>query len=322
MAVYFLESQNSAPLSDTDHIHRLLQKVVNSTLRSESTDITFQSTTSLEYLEELRDYLHEMDNAVDFGKMGGLSIMLQLVLDYSFIEVRTSAVWTIGLACQNNPELIGLAHGISTVQNMLYLLKSSGPTHDDTGYPKIDLMDIESVNLLSKLIWTLSSLTRQNEESYAILKEHNGADVLYDWIMEIYSFWNLHRDDPRLLSDLYKNKMVEKVLMFASDVVVLNPEQRLFVNDNWCNVFAAHFNYAQHLWREITLAYWDIAVRKLFCVNCIPFGNGKGPRSVPHQALSIDIGLNKLKNMKIEDDFDLEIRNKAIRLLHIIDSQA
>lgn len=269
-------------------------------------------------LEILRDYLHQIDNAIDFGKMGGLAIMLQLVMEYPFIEVRTSAAWNIGIACQNNPKLMEIAHNISTVQNMLYILKMSSSDSSNIEYPKINLLEVDNINHLSKLIWTLSALTRQNSESYSIFKQYDGNDIMYDWIMETYNFWNSNKNHPNLLNDNYKNKVIEKVLMFASDVVVLNPEQHLFIDEKWCDVFAAHFNYAQNHYqiKEITLAYWDVAINNLFCLNCVPFKNNK--HNIINDHLSIDIGLNKLINQDIEDEFDLEMKSKATHLINLI----
>eukprot|EP00485_Elphidium_margaritaceum_P003363 CAMPEP_0202694366 /NCGR_PEP_ID=MMETSP1385-20130828/8239_1 /ASSEMBLY_ACC=CAM_ASM_000861 /TAXON_ID=933848 /ORGANISM="Elphidium margaritaceum" /LENGTH=407 /DNA_ID=CAMNT_0049350197 /DNA_START=15 /DNA_END=1234 /DNA_ORIENTATION=+ len=308
--------QTPIPLSETDHIHMLLNTIVNKTIHHQ------QGTAALPDLEVLRDFLHQIDNAVDFGKMGGLSIMLQLVLDYPFIEVRTSAAWTIGLSCQNNPTLMAMAHNISTVQNILYLLQSSSSSSSSGGVPsaRINLLDANSIHYLSKLIWALSALTRQNAHSYSIFKHYDGSDVVYDWIMEIYNFWNLHKQAPTLLSESYKNKVIEKVLMFASDVVVLSPEQSLFVDDKWCDIFAAHFNYAQkqYAMREITLAYWDVAVNSLFCVNCIPFGGHT--QHIAQQHLSIDIGLQKLIKMESEDEFDEEMKEKAQQLMSVIEN--
>lgn len=270
-------------------------------------------------LEILRDYLYDIDNAIDFGKMGGLSIMLQLVLDFPFIEVRTSAAWTIGIACQNNPDLMKYAHNISTVQNMLFLLKMSSSNNEkNIQYPRINLFEIDNLNHLTKLIWTLSALTRQNNESYAIFKQYDGSDIMYEWVMEVYNHWNTNKNHPKLLSENYKTKVIEKVLMFASDVVVLNPEQSLFVDEKWCDVMAAHFNYAQEHYqlKEITLAYWDVAVNQFFCLNCIPFKNNN--HNIENDHLSIDIGLKKLMKMDVEDEFDLEMKAKATHLMNLI----
>eukprot|EP01083_Nonionella_stella_P168782 570841_1 len=303
--------QTNVPLSDAEVIHSLLQNIVNSTLHH-------NVTSSLSELEALRDYLHQIDAAIDFGKMGGLTIMLQLVLDYPFIEVRTSAAWTIGLACQNNPPLMDIAHNISTLQNIIYILKVSSSNHDNDQYPKINLFDMDNIHHLSKLFWTLSALTRQNDDSYRIFKKFEGTDVVYEWLMEVYDFWSANKKHPLLLNDREKNKVIEKILMFASDVVVLNPEQHLFVDQKWCDVFAAHFNYAQQQYqlREITLAYWDIAINKLFCLNCIPFGNSQ--ENITNDHLSVDIGLHKLMTMDIEDEFDLEMKSKATHLMNLI----
>jgi len=306
--------QTSLPLSETEHIHTLLQDIVSKTINNNN----HNSTESLADLEILRDYLHQIDNAIDFGKMGGLSIMLQLVLEYPFIEVRTSAAWTIGLACQNNPTLMEYAHNISTVQNILYLLKVSSPNSDNTAYPRINLFEIDNLSHLSKLIWTLSSLTRQNDESYQIFKQNAGSDIMYEWVMEVYNHWNANKNHPKLLSENYKNKAIEKVLMFASDVVVLSPDQNLFIDDKWCDVMAAHFNYAQQHFqlREITLAYWDVAINQFFCLNCIPFKNNED--NIENDHLSIDIGLRKLMKMEPEDEFDLEMKSKATHLMNLI----
>jgi len=305
---------SNLPPSDDEVIKEIINRFLNET--NNMTIPVRNEYAVMDDFEMLKYMLHSVDNAVNFGKMDGLQLMYDMIIKNNSINIKINSIWLIGLSCQNNPKLKNMANDLDITTNILYvlILSSKNLTKSEINKYKKNGIYLDNiihnlhkdiyVNYLCKLIWSLSSLIRQNDYGYYIFKQLNGTDIIYSYLDTTYNYNNKH-NIPNQLSRDNKLKILIKILMLASDIVILNPEQKLFISDKWCNIFTINFNYKQHIFtlREICLSYWNVVINNNYC---------------PKYYKDIMIGLNKLINMDIQDEFDREHKHLATKLLNII----
>merc|ERR1712125_72 len=107
---------------------------------------------------------------------------------------------SIGVATQNNPNAIAIAHQSHLVAFIIDELKSN---------------DLDG-ELMNKLIFTLSAITRQSDVGLRHLQRMNGVNVLYK-CGKILSNRIDNQD-----ADYNLNRALIKLLTMISDIVVLN----------------------------------------------------------------------------------------------------
>merc|ERR1719499_1130815 len=165
-------------------------------------------------LELLREFLHQVDNGIDFGKMKGFETVLRYTRHKSEV-VRIEAWWVIGVTCSNNFEAIDLAleHGVMT--------------------PLVNALTVEdNPAVLLKVIYALGSVIRQHRAAQQAFEDQQGhlfLKTLY-WTSEV--------------------RLKRKIETLVVDVVTLNEWNGLFQTSSWCELFRdgienSEANYSQ-----------------------------------------------------------------------------
>lgn len=117
-------------------------------------------------LEQLQEYIDQVDNAGNLHGMGGLSPLLELAFgDVRGAEVRRMAIWTLGVAAQNNPpvqaDLLGLG-GLEHLAGRLPRCRGGGAAG------AAEQEESEDMQFCGKLLFTLSSLIKNNATTQAV----------------------------------------------------------------------------------------------------------------------------------------------------------
>lgn len=123
-------------------------------------------------LERLQEYIDQIDNAGNLHKMGGLQPLLDLSLGADRpIETRTLALWTLGVATQNNPPVQEDLMGLGALELLAQRLTDCGGNGGAKGP--------EDPQYCAKLLYTLSGLVKNNGVTQA------AADKLgvFDWLI-------------------------------------------------------------------------------------------------------------------------------------------
>jgi len=114
-------------------------------------------------LSQLQEYVDQVDNAGNLHRMGGLEPLLDLALESGRgAEVRTMALWTLGVATQNNApvqtDLLSLS-GLKRLAARLPLCR--GASREGSSEAAGQEAD-EDPQFCGKLLFTLSSLIKNN----------------------------------------------------------------------------------------------------------------------------------------------------------------
>jgi len=125
---------------------------------------------SITHLQEL---VEQVDNAGNLHRMGGLEPLLEIASGSRGSPLKAMALWTLGIAVQNN----------EPVQNDL--LSIDGLARLATQLPNCSTSSasassIEHEKLCSKLLFALSSLIRNNETTQAAAAVHG----VFDWFLQ------------------------------------------------------------------------------------------------------------------------------------------
>jgi len=182
------------PTEDIDAMKNVLQRLENDEQQTEVEAIAND-------LELLRDFLHQVDNGVDFGKVNGFETVLRYT-GHAAPEVRIEAWWCVAVACSNNQDAIELAleHGVMT--------------------PLVNVLTVEDdQTVLSKVIYTLGSLIRQHRDAQQRFEDKQGhlfLKTLY-WTSGV--------------------RLKRKIETLVVDVVAMNEWNSLFQTSSWCELF-------------------------------------------------------------------------------------
>jgi len=183
---------NQGPKDEIDAVKEILERL--ETTEGEEEEL-------INDLELLRDFLHQVDNGVDFGKLNGFETMVRYSRHESE-KVRVEAWWAIGVACSNNVGAIELAleHEIMT--------------------PLVNALSVEDKpSVLLKIIYALGSIMRQHRHAQQLFEDQQG----HLFLKTLY--WT---------SDV---KLKRKIETLVVDVVTLNEWNSLFQTSSWCELF-------------------------------------------------------------------------------------
>lgn len=146
---------------------------------------TFTSTTNvpvkLACMEELEFLVHQVDNAMDFVKLGGIDLMLDTILRADEDSVKMGAATVLSAASQGN----------NIVQIHMAKRKAPQILLDELSKPN-------NAQLKKKLLYTLSASIRNFPTAQQSFIKLNGVTVLQDLLKD----HELVRNVLTLISDL------------------------------------------------------------------------------------------------------------------------
>ncbi|XP_074642381.1 nucleotide exchange factor SIL1-like [Tubulanus polymorphus] len=193
----------------------------------------------LTILEDLEYHLHQIDNAQDFVKMGGLELLMK-DLNNTDESVRSHVALVLGSSMQNNPRVQISALQTGLLQHLIRMLATE-----------------KSVKLRSKILYALSSLVRQFPFAQKKMLELGGVHVLVALFKE-RNIEKLQLKGVILISDLLeekhsllenRNKNHEERIKQYSEVLLLEA----LIDQNWCDLFPNLLNIPEHDSREKVL---------------------------------------------------------------------
>mmetsp|Transcript_56625 Transcript_56625/g.127326 ORF Transcript_56625/g.127326 Transcript_56625/m.127326 type:complete len:372 (+) Transcript_56625:27-1142(+) len=128
-------------------------------------------------LVRLRDLVEQVDNALNLHVLGGLAPLLDLCVAVAIrpVSVRTEALWTLGVAVQNNAPVQQALHDLGAVEKLvatLPLCGSPGFTSPE-GY--------ESGDFCTKVLFAISALARNSE----VMQVQFDTLGLFDWLVDV-----------------------------------------------------------------------------------------------------------------------------------------
>jgi len=194
-------------------------------------------------VEQLREFVDQVDNAGNLHRMGGLTPLLDLVSsDARGLQTRAEGLWTLGVAAQNNLPVQQDLQSLDAARRLAELLPSCNAT---------TVEDKDASLYCAKLLFALSSASRGNAEATASCDQSG----FYNWLLEkgvshpvtpiakkaLAALQDtLHSEDLRLADriaiqqDAYKGilvqhinsgdvDMAEKSLRFIDELLALRP---------------------------------------------------------------------------------------------------
>ncbi|XP_044763906.1 hsp70-binding protein 1 [Coccinella septempunctata] len=153
----FLET---ALKSMTINVVEVLQKQIEILMKVDTVKDGDDVSNYLEALENIMDYIDNIDIANDFHKIGGFMI-LKPCLNCKNAEVRSAVCGLIAELCQNNPYCQKIVIDHEFVPILLHILDN-------------DQEDIVGV----KCIYALSAIARDNSEGFSQLVRYGGLNIL------------------------------------------------------------------------------------------------------------------------------------------------
>eukprot|EP01084_Bolivina_argentea_P169445 293745_1 len=161
----WIESQ--LPPDDPQQIQKILNAVEK---HIDNNNTNYTNDLLLSDLIILPEYLYQVDNGVDFMKMNGVPILLKTYNKYKLLNINNNnntnitlnyrilsqIMDVIGVASQNNPNAIQYVHQSNIVSFIIDELNNIYLNYKNNNI---------SINgqLINKLLFTLSSITRQSD---------------------------------------------------------------------------------------------------------------------------------------------------------------
>jgi hypothetical protein len=123
-------------------------------------------------LERLQELVEQVDNAGNLHAMGGLRPLLELAVSADRGEsLRTLALWTLGVAVQNNPPVQDDLHRLGGVRSLLGRLSVCGSSSVDSA----------GIDYCGKLLFAISGLVKNN----ATIQSDADSQGLFDWLSDV-----------------------------------------------------------------------------------------------------------------------------------------
>eukprot|EP01113_Clastostelium_recurvatum_P041854 TRINITY_DN670_c0_g1_i3.p1 TRINITY_DN670_c0_g1~~TRINITY_DN670_c0_g1_i3.p1 ORF type:complete len:329 (-),score=65.87 TRINITY_DN670_c0_g1_i3:3-989(-) len=115
-------------------------------------------------LEELQYYVEDIDNALNFAKLGGIRVLTECMSPSEHHDIRYWAAWVLGTLVQNNPptQVQCLKEGALKVT--------------------IEALCGEHADVKEKAIFLLSGLLRDSDVAVAAFVDHGGVGVLRPFV--------------------------------------------------------------------------------------------------------------------------------------------
>lgn len=124
-------------------------------------------------IEELEENLHQIDNAGNLHRMGGMQPLLDIALgDIRSDETRVLALWALGVAVQNNAAVQQELHSLGGLTKLADHLPRCHGASSETG---------ASPQFCGKLLFTMSGLLK-NEAS---LQQEADKLGVFDWMLDV-----------------------------------------------------------------------------------------------------------------------------------------
>jgi len=196
----------SMPEADIKHIMRIVERLQSSGTAEEV----------VADLELLRDFVDQIDNAIDFGTIGGYKMLLELV-GHEDSDVRKQVWWTLGEACSNNPQAISLAIQDGSIEAALKGLEAE-----------------EDEAVLVKMIYALATMIRQHADAQRLFSNMDGAVALKEAFHTV------------------SQRAKTKILTLIADTIVLSPWKILFTDNSWCNLFRSGIMTSEASYQSLT----------------------------------------------------------------------
>mmetsp|Transcript_124844 Transcript_124844/g.243004 ORF Transcript_124844/g.243004 Transcript_124844/m.243004 type:complete len:423 (-) Transcript_124844:32-1300(-) len=121
----------------------------------------------------IQELVEQVDNAGNLHRMGGLEPLLEIAVGSRGLPLKAVALWTLGIAVQNNEpvqnDLLSI-DGLPRLATQLPNCSASSAT----------VSSIEHENLCKKLLFALSGLIRNNETTQAAAAVHG----VFDWLLQ------------------------------------------------------------------------------------------------------------------------------------------
>jgi len=143
-------------------------------------------------LEQLQELVEQVDNAANLHRMGGLQPLLDLAVGTSrSMATRKLALWTLGVAVQNNPAVQDDLVGLGGLHRLAAQLPKCGSFSGRQGGPSPPNHEVEASTVsedpaeqsqyCGKLLFAVSGLVKNNATVQAT------ADSLgvFDWLLQV-----------------------------------------------------------------------------------------------------------------------------------------
>lgn len=180
----------------------VLQQLVGAIRGFHNVSVTDEDV--IEHLEVLRDLVEQIDNAANLHRMGGLVPLFEMSTSTDRGNaVRTEAIWSLGVAVSNNPEVQSDLIGLGALETWAKRLSTRAPE----GCAEEPDGTVGHFDFCNKLLFALSALVRNNETI------QQAADELgvFDWMAD----YGLHHSSA---------KVSKKAMGILDIVVAQNPK--------------------------------------------------------------------------------------------------
>jgi len=173
--VYGEDVINALFVNEGDEMQKMTMRVsafANATITDEDLEAS---------LESLLQFVEQVDNAGNLHRMGGLKPLLELAV-YKNSDgntrrnesVRTLALWTLGVAVQNNAPVQNDLFDLGGLTSLLHRL----PVCNGSGVDEFE--EAVGEGYCGKLLFAISALVRNNETIQAIADKEG----LFDWLVD------------------------------------------------------------------------------------------------------------------------------------------
>lgn len=143
-------------------------------------NVTVTDDEVVEHLEVLRDLVEQIDNAANLHVMGGLVPLFEMSTSMDRgNQVRTEAIWSLGVAVSNNPDVQNDLIRLGALETWAKRLSTTAPEGCSLAVQEGDA-NANGFEFCNKLLFALSALMRNNETI------QNTADELgiLDWMAD------------------------------------------------------------------------------------------------------------------------------------------
>mmetsp|Transcript_8942 Transcript_8942/g.10235 ORF Transcript_8942/g.10235 Transcript_8942/m.10235 type:complete len:355 (-) Transcript_8942:1476-2540(-) len=194
-----IESQVVDPVEQMTNILKVLEIEPKESSSENDTSEEFLNNRS-DALDELVEYVENIDLARDFNKVGGIKIILKLLNEDSEI-IRRKAAEVLALVVQNHPELQSIVLKQDALDVLLRQWKKEGCTDKEK----------------AKLLYAISCLIRGSTEgTVQFIEEKKGVVLLLNTLDDTKD----SKDDPN------KSRLTRKVLFLLRYLLTAVPSMR------------------------------------------------------------------------------------------------
>eukprot|EP00746_Dinoflagellata_sp_MGD_P036793 gnl/MRDRNA2_/MRDRNA2_18837_c0_seq1.p1 gnl/MRDRNA2_/MRDRNA2_18837_c0~~gnl/MRDRNA2_/MRDRNA2_18837_c0_seq1.p1 ORF type:complete len:386 (-),score=73.53 gnl/MRDRNA2_/MRDRNA2_18837_c0_seq1:75-1232(-) len=143
-------------------------------------NVTVTDDEVVEHLEVLRDLVEQIDNAANLHVMGGLVPLFEMTTSMDRgNQVRTEAIWSLGVAVSNNPNVQNDLVELGALETWAKRLTTTAPEGCSRAAQEPDAI-AEGFEFCNKLLFALSALMRNNDTI-----QHTADELgVLDWMAD------------------------------------------------------------------------------------------------------------------------------------------